>query len=183
MFSVLFMSLPFARKAAICFCQGLFLVFPAAVFAQTNYYATNGTEYAVVGSLPGDQVWPDVAVNTNGGFVVWQDNATDGSGWGVSATRMDRRLSGSVGRIPGECDGHERPGKRARGPVEKRRRGFCLAGRRGGIPAHLCALSDPDQHVADRHGRGGERAHEQFPDQPRRGRAEQQQRRGGLGQF
>src|ERR1017187_1156519 len=90
---VLPMSLSFARKAAICFCWGLFLVLPAAVFGQTNYYTTNGTEYAVVGSLPGDQVWPDVAAGTNGGFVVWQDNATDGSGWGVSATRLDSTLS------------------------------------------------------------------------------------------
>ena len=52
----------FARRAAICFCWGLFLGIPAAVFAQTNYYTTNGTEYAIVGSLPGDQVFPDVAV-------------------------------------------------------------------------------------------------------------------------
>ena len=93
MFSVLFMSLPSARKAAVCFCQGLFLLIPAAVFAQTNYYTTNGTEYAIAGSLPGDQVLPDVAVNTSGGFVVWQDNATDGSGWGVSATRLDSTFS------------------------------------------------------------------------------------------
>jgi hypothetical protein len=91
-----FMSLSFARKAAICFCWGLFLVMPAAVFAQTNYYTTNGMEYAVVGSLPGDQVWPDVAVATNGGFVVWQDNATDGSGWGVSAQKLDGTLSGTL---------------------------------------------------------------------------------------
>ncbi len=93
MFRVSPMSLSFARKAAICFCWGLFLVLPAAVFGQTNYYTTNGTEYAVVGQLPGDQVWPDVAAGTNGGFVVWQDNATDGSGWGVSATRLDSTLS------------------------------------------------------------------------------------------
>jgi len=90
------MSLSFARKAAICFCWGLFLVIPAAVFGQTNYYTTNGVEYAIVGLLPGDQVWPDVAVNTNGGFVVWQDNATDGSGWGVSARRLDGTLSGTL---------------------------------------------------------------------------------------
>jgi hypothetical protein len=90
---VLFMSLSLARKAAICFCWGLFLVIPAAVFAQTNYYTTNGMEYAIVGSLPGDQVWPDVAVNAGGGFAVWQDNATDGSGWGVSATRLDSTFS------------------------------------------------------------------------------------------
>jgi hypothetical protein len=87
------MLLSFARRAAICFCRGLFLALPAAVFAQTNYYATNGMEYAVVGSLPGDQVWPDAAVNPSGGFVVWQDNATDGSGWGVSAARLDSTLS------------------------------------------------------------------------------------------
>ena len=90
---VLPMSLSFARKAAVCFCWGLFLALPAAVFGQTNYYTTNGMEYAIAGSLPGDQVWPDVAVGPAGGFVVWQDNATDGSGWGVSATRLDSTLS------------------------------------------------------------------------------------------
>jgi hypothetical protein len=87
------MSLSFARKAATCFCWGLLLALPAAVFAQTNYYTTNGMEYAVAGPLPGDQVWPDVALGSGGGFVVWQDNATDGSGWGVSATRLDATLS------------------------------------------------------------------------------------------
>jgi len=70
---------------------------PSVVFSQTNYYTTNGTEYAVVGSLPGDQVFPDVAVTPSGGFVVWQDNATDGSGWGVSARRVDGTLSGTLG--------------------------------------------------------------------------------------
>jgi hypothetical protein len=92
-----FMSLMlFARRAAICFCWGLFLGLPAAVFGQTNYYRTNGTEYAVIGSLPGDQVFPDVALTTNGGFVVWQDNITDGDGWGVSARRLDSTLSGTL---------------------------------------------------------------------------------------
>ena len=85
-----------ARRAAICLCWGLFLGIPASVFGQTNYYARNGTEYAVVGSLPGDQVFPDAAVTANGGFVVWQDNATDGSGWGVSARRLDGTLSGTL---------------------------------------------------------------------------------------
>ena len=65
--------------------------------AQTNYYATNGIEYAVIGSLPGDQVFPDAAVSTNGGFLVWQDNATDGDGWGISARRLDTTLSGTLG--------------------------------------------------------------------------------------
>ena len=73
------------------------MLIPAAVFGQTNYYTTNGTEYAVIGSLPGDQVFPDAAVSTNGGFVVWQDNITDGSGWGISARRLDGTLSGTLG--------------------------------------------------------------------------------------
>ena len=71
-------------------------VLPLSVFAQTNYYTTNGTEYAVIGSLPGDQMFPDVALSTNGGFVVWQDNATDGDGWGISARQVDNTLSGTL---------------------------------------------------------------------------------------
>src|SRR6202142_2742781 len=89
-----FMSLSlFVRRAAICFCWGLFLGLPVAIFAQANYYTTNGTEYPIIGSMPGDQVFPDVALNSGGGFVVWQDNITDGSGWGVSAARLDSTLS------------------------------------------------------------------------------------------
>ncbi|MGD0206843.1 MAG: hypothetical protein ABSC89_04470 [Verrucomicrobiota bacterium] len=84
-----------ARRAAICLCWGLALAAPVAVFGQA-YYRTNGTEYAIVGSLPGDQVLPDVAVTPSGGFVVWQDNITDGSGWGVSARRLDSTLSGTL---------------------------------------------------------------------------------------
>ncbi|MGB7749612.1 MAG: hypothetical protein WBN75_20250 [Verrucomicrobiia bacterium] len=86
----------FARRAAICFCWGLAIGIPAAVFAQTNYYTTNGTEFAVIGSLPGDQILPDVALATNGGFVVWQDNTIDGSGWGIGARRLDSTLSGTL---------------------------------------------------------------------------------------
>lgn len=92
-----FMFLSFTRRVAISFCWGLFLMIPAVVFGQTNYYSKNGTEYAVVGSLPGDQVLPDAAITPAGGFIVWQDNATDGSGWGVSARRLDSTLSGSSG--------------------------------------------------------------------------------------
>src|ERR1035437_5563993 len=85
----------FVHRAAICFCWGLFLGIPAAVFGQTNYYRTNGTEYAIIGLLPGDQVFPDVAVTPSGGFAVWQDNITDGDGWGISAQRLDG-MSGTL---------------------------------------------------------------------------------------
>ena len=86
-----------ARTIAVCFCWSLFLSMPAVVFGQTNYYAANGTEYAIIGALPGDQVYPDAAVNASGGFVVWQDNITDGSGTGLSARRLDGTLSGTAG--------------------------------------------------------------------------------------
>ncbi|MDE3066798.1 MAG: hypothetical protein KGJ60_04515 [Verrucomicrobiota bacterium] len=89
------MSLSSARKASLCF--GLLSAISTVAFAQTNYYAPNGAEYAVAGSLAGDQMFPDAAVSPAGGFVVWQDNVTDGDGWGVSAMRLNGSLSGSGG--------------------------------------------------------------------------------------
>ena len=40
-------------------------------------------------------MYPDVALGTNGGYVVWQDNITDPAGVGISAMRVDNTLSGS----------------------------------------------------------------------------------------
>jgi len=65
--------------------------------AQTNYYATNGIEYSIAGSLPGDQMFSDVALSSTSGIVVWEDNVTDGNGWGISAQRLDTTLSGVSG--------------------------------------------------------------------------------------
>ena len=84
------------RSRVLVTCVFFALAIPFIGLAQTNYYSTNGTEYAVVGSLPGDQMFPDAALSANGGYVVWQDNATDGDGWGVSARRLDSTLSGSL---------------------------------------------------------------------------------------
>ena len=91
--SRLIMTSP-SRLPLLAFCALCAMAFACAGFAQTNYYVTNGTEYAVIGSLPGDQVFPDAAISPAGGFVVWQDNVTDGDGWGISAWHMDSTLSG-----------------------------------------------------------------------------------------
>ena len=90
------MKLPFllAPKLAAALVLTMATVTASSAFAQ-NYYTTNGTEYAIVGNLPGDQVFPDVAISPNGGFVVWQDNITDGSGWGISAQQVNSTLSGT----------------------------------------------------------------------------------------
>ncbi len=86
-----------ARRIAVAFTGMLGFAAASTVSAQTNYYSGNGSEYAIVGSLPGDQVFPDVAISPTGGFLVWQDNATDGDGWGISARRLDSTLSGTLG--------------------------------------------------------------------------------------
>ncbi len=85
------------RTRYFAVCAIVALAADSLASAQTNNFTTNGTEYSIIGSLPGDQVFPDVAISTNGGFVVWQDNATDGDGWGVSARRLDSTLSGTFG--------------------------------------------------------------------------------------
>ncbi len=76
-------------------CWFLTMAIPLLVFGQTDYVPQGG-EYAVAGVLPGDQVWPGVALGTSGGYVVWQDNVTDGSGWGISAQGVDSSLSGTL---------------------------------------------------------------------------------------
>jgi hypothetical protein len=81
----------FAHKAL--FCWWLAAGAPAVVLGQTNY-VTNGVEYLIAGSLPQDQVQPQVSLNSSGGFLVWQDNITDGSGLGISALQLDSGFSG-----------------------------------------------------------------------------------------
>src|SRR2546427_12909376 len=66
-----------------------------ALFAQ-NAYVPQGGEYSIAGSLPGDQVFPQVAVGTNGGYLGLQENANHGDGLGISAQRVNSTLSGAV---------------------------------------------------------------------------------------
>ena len=42
---------------------------------------------------------PRVSLNTSGGFLVWQDNITDGDGLGISAVRLDSTLSPTLGNF------------------------------------------------------------------------------------
>ena len=81
-----------ARMSVLCLSLGL--AAPALVLAQS--YPPQGVEYAVAGLLPGDQVSPALSLKTSGGFLVWQDNITDGEGLGISARRLDSSLSGTL---------------------------------------------------------------------------------------
>ncbi|HTV43637.1 MAG TPA: hypothetical protein VMF08_23940 [Candidatus Sulfotelmatobacter sp.] len=92
------MPLLFARRALVYFCLGLFLGGPAVAVAQTNAYVAYGLQFPIIGSLLGDQTHPDVAINENGGYVVWQDNITDPAGIGISAmqlTNVNNTISGT----------------------------------------------------------------------------------------
>jgi hypothetical protein len=81
----------FARNALVCGC--LAAAGPAVVLGQTNYLPI-GVEYAIAGSLPQDQGQPQLGLKTSGGYLVWQDNITDGDGLGISALRLDSGFSG-----------------------------------------------------------------------------------------
>ncbi len=92
-------------------CWFLTIAAPLLVFGQTHFVPQGG-EYAVAGILPGDQVWPVAALAPSGGYVVWQDNITDGSGAGISARRLDSSFSGSLAAFrvnQSAADGQERP--------------------------------------------------------------------------
>jgi hypothetical protein len=67
-------------------------VLPWRAAAQGNY-AVEGQEYNVSGVLPGEQMFPHASIRTSGGYIVWQDNITDGSGLGISARKLDSSLS------------------------------------------------------------------------------------------
>jgi hypothetical protein len=61
-----------------------------------NSYSPQAGQFAVAGTLPGEQNFPDVSINEGGGYVVWQDNYTDGDGLGISAQRLNANLSGTL---------------------------------------------------------------------------------------
>ena len=78
--------------------RGVVLSLATALIAQLALAQVEplGSEYGISGPLVGDQVFPAVAVNTSGGYVVWQDVFTDGNGFGISARRLDSSLTPSV---------------------------------------------------------------------------------------
>jgi hypothetical protein len=64
-------------------------------YSQGNY-APEGTEYNISGVLPGEQVYPRASIKPSGGYLVWQDNITDGFGLGISARKLDSSLSATL---------------------------------------------------------------------------------------
>lgn len=72
-----------------------------------------GGEYPVAGLLRGDQVFPSLSIGEGGGYIVWQDNATDGDGYGISARRLNSDWLGAMGvfRVNAEGAGDQQNAK------------------------------------------------------------------------
>ncbi|GIX50407.1 MAG: hypothetical protein KatS3mg132_601 [Limisphaera sp.] len=83
------------------------VLFPLWVTAQSDI-TFQGGEYALTEPLPGDQVHPAVAVGPQGGYVVWEDEFTDGHGQGIAARRLDGSSTGTLSpfrvNVTGEGD-------------------------------------------------------------------------------
>ncbi len=77
-------------------CGYVAVAAPGILLAQTNNYLTNGIEYAIAGTLPADQVKPQLALRESGGYLVWEDAITDGDGLGISALQLDGSFSGTL---------------------------------------------------------------------------------------
>ena len=79
---------------------GWLLAVPALVSGQ-NAFSPGGPDYAIAGALPGDQTWPQAAINTDGGYLVWQDNSLGANGLNIRAERLNGGLlkSGAAFRV------------------------------------------------------------------------------------
>jgi len=86
------MSLPAIRHLLFSILVLTFASMVTSAFGQAGFIL-QGSEYGIAGTLPGDQVYPALSIKTGGGYLVWQDNRTDGEGLGISALRLDSSFS------------------------------------------------------------------------------------------
>lgn len=87
------MTMPLSFRSTVIGCLCALAVVPTAL-GQT--YTANGGQYAILPAIPGDQIRPQMGLNPAGGYLVWEDNTTDGRGEGVSALALNNNFS-SVG--------------------------------------------------------------------------------------
>src|ERR1017187_8807731 len=86
-----FMSLPmFARTLLVCWMAAT----PVFVFGQADFVPQGG-EFAIAGALPGDQTFPQAAINSGGGFLVFQDNSAGTNGLRIKAVKLGANLTAS----------------------------------------------------------------------------------------
>jgi len=91
-----------ARMSSLRHLSIALLYYSAAVLlsltvnAQTLTPDGGETAFLESNAVRGDQVLPDLSINSSGGYLVWQDNAIDGSGFGIGARWVDASLNPGV---------------------------------------------------------------------------------------
>jgi hypothetical protein len=71
---------------------GVFLAGSVAVFAQ-NPVVPQGCEFSILGSIPGDQVWPSISLSPTAGVILCQDNVVDKNGSGLRGALLDNTFT------------------------------------------------------------------------------------------
>lgn len=74
----------------------LWVILAPGVARAEGGFTADGSEFGITGTLPGAQVESQLSLRPSGGYLVWHDAVTDGSGYGISARRVDSSLSGSL---------------------------------------------------------------------------------------
>jgi hypothetical protein len=77
--------------------NSLIVAAPLVVSAQGLVPA--GQEFCIGGALFGDQVRPQIILNTTGGWLVWQDNSIDGQGFGIAAGQIGANYGPVINRF------------------------------------------------------------------------------------
>jgi len=83
-------------------CWGYFLAGSIAVFAQNpattlvpqNSVVPQGGQFSILGSIPGDQVWPSISLLPSAGVIVCQDNVVDKNGSGIRGAMLNTTFGG-----------------------------------------------------------------------------------------
>jgi hypothetical protein len=83
---------PLIRIGKSLLACSIAIALPLVGFGQA-VFVTNGGQYALTGVLPGDQVHSFASINSQGGYLVWEDNSIDGSGQGIAAAALDSNFS------------------------------------------------------------------------------------------
>ena len=86
-------------SSLLCACKrlaifGWLLAVPVLVSGQSAF-SPGGNNYAIAGALAGDQSSPQSAINSAGGYLVWQDNSASTNGLRIKAVRLNPDLTAS----------------------------------------------------------------------------------------
>jgi hypothetical protein len=87
------MSAIFRLPKSLC-AGSVLLAFSVALCGQSTV-TNQGSEFSILGSVPGDQVLPSLSLSPSGGCIVCQDNAINRQGGSISACLLNPSFTAS----------------------------------------------------------------------------------------